>query len=113
MKPNSPSVPERLRTHWRGAASGSPLSTVRMMTICSRLWAGDAGGRSCSTSACSVSELMVCSGSGSKVTGSSAPLMAVCVGSGLKSWMMASGGGGALGSGVAGSGASLLAELSR
>ena len=70
---------------WGGLASA--LSTVLMMTICSRLWAGEGGGRSCSTRAWRVSELMVCSWSGSKVTWSGV-LMVGWVGSPLKSWMM-------------------------
>lgn len=52
--------------HWGGLLS--VVSTVLMMTICSRLWAGEGGGRSCSTRAWRVSELIVCSWSASKVT---------------------------------------------
>lgn len=66
----------------------SALSTVRIMTICSRLGAGDGGGRSCSTRAWRVSELMVCSWSGSKGTWSPA-LIEGWLGSALNSWMMA------------------------
>lgn len=98
--------------HWGGAAP-SAASTVLMMTICSRLVAGDAGGLSCSTRACSVSELMVCSWSGSKVTGS-AVLSGRWEGSGLNSCMtevsvavgsaVAADGARALGSGVVGCG---------